>query len=155
MAEGYKLVVVACTWRRPRRSSFPASKYAEVPIVGMEPAVKPAWPPEPGGGGCGPRNWSLDGDLFRRTAAKLGEGIEVLMVPGRGFVEAGEDDREAAPEAEACAGGAVEPMLAQGADLRLSWGARTIPSCCPCWNGSWRARRDDRRSVARRGAAGS
>ena len=38
------------------------------------------------------------------------------MVPGRGFVELVEADREATPEAEACVRAAVEPMLARGAD---------------------------------------
>ena len=43
-------------------------------------------------------------------------GIEVLTVPGRGFVELVEADREATPEAEACVRAVVEPMLERGAD---------------------------------------
>ena len=59
---------------------------------------------------------SLDGDLFRRTAARYGEGIEVVAVPGTGFVELVESDRESTPEAEACVRRAVAPMLRAGAD---------------------------------------
>ena len=59
---------------------------------------------------------SLDGELFRHTAARYGEGIEVLTVPGRGFVELVESDRESTPEAETCVRAAVEPMLERGAD---------------------------------------
>ena len=59
---------------------------------------------------------SLDGELFRRTAARYGSGIEVLTYPGTGFVELVEGDREDTPEAEAAVRAAVEPMLARGAD---------------------------------------
>ena len=59
---------------------------------------------------------SIDGDLFRRTAARYGSGIEVLTYPGTGFVELVEGDREDTPEAEAAVRAAVEPMLARGAD---------------------------------------
>lgn len=117
VAEGCKLVVVACNTATAAAIDFLRAKYAEVPIVGMEPAVKPAClATRSRVVGVLATERSLDGDLFRRTAAKYGEGIEVLMVPGRGFVELVEDDREAAPEAEACVRAAVEPMLAQGAD---------------------------------------
>ena len=53
---------------------------------------------------------------FPYLAAKYGGGIEVLTVPGRGFVELVEGYREDTPEAEAAVRAAVEPMLARGAD---------------------------------------
>ena len=40
----------------------------------------------------------------------------MLTVPGRGFVELVEGDREDTPEAEACVRAVVEPMLERGAD---------------------------------------
>lgn len=114
---GCKLVVVACNTATAAAIDFLRAKYAEVPIVGMEPAVKPAClATRSRVVGVLATERSLDGDLFRRTAAKYGEGIEVLMVPGRGFVELVEGDRESTPEAEACVRAAVEPMLARGAD---------------------------------------
>ena len=88
-----------------------------LPIVGMEPAVKPAClATRSGVVGVLATERSLDGELFRRTAAKYGGGIEVLTVPGRGFVELVEADREDTPEAEACVRAVVEPMLERGAD---------------------------------------
>ena len=114
---GCKLVVVACNTATAAAIDFLRAKYAGVPIVGMEPAVKPAClATRSRVVGVLATERSLDGELFRHTAAKYGEGIEVLMVPGRGFVELVEGNRESTPEAEACVRAAVEPMLARGAD---------------------------------------
>ena len=115
--EACKLVVVACNTATAAAIDFLRAKYAGVPIVGMEPAVKPAClATRSRVVGVLATERSLDGDLFRRTAARYGEGIEVLTVPGRGFVELVESDREATPEAEACVRAAVEPMVERGAD---------------------------------------
>lgn len=114
---GCKLVVVACNTATAAAIDFLRKKYAATPIVGMEPAVKPAClATRSGVVGVLATERSLDGDLFRRTAAKYGDGIEVLTMPGRGFVELVESDREQSPEAEACVRAALEPMLARGAD---------------------------------------
>ena len=114
---GCKLVVVACNTATAAAIDFLRAKYAGVPIVGMEPAVKPAClATRSRVVGVLATERSLDGELFRHTAAKYGEGIEVLMVPGWGFVELVEGNRESTPEAEACVRAAVEPMLARGAD---------------------------------------
>lgn len=117
VGQGCKMIVVACNTATAAAIDFLRAKYADLPIVGMEPAVKPAClHTRSGVVGVLATERSLDGDLFRRTAAKYGQGIEVLMVPGRGFVELVEADRETMPEAEACVRAAVEPMLARGAD---------------------------------------
>ena len=59
---------------------------------------------------------SLDGELFRRTAARYGDGVDLVTAPGRGFVELVENDLEATPEAEATVRAAVAEMLEHGAD---------------------------------------
>ena len=114
---GCKMIVVACNTATAAAIDFLRAKYAGVPIVGMEPAVKPAClHTRSGVVGVLATERSLDGKLFRRTAERYGRGIEVLTVPGRGFVELVEADREATPEAEACVRAVVEPMLERGAD---------------------------------------
>ena len=114
---GCKMVVVACNTATAAAIDFLREKYAGLPIVGMEPAVKPAClATRSGVVGVLATERSLDGELFRRTAARYGSGIEVLTVPGTGFVELVEGDREDTPEAEATVRAAVEPMLARGAD---------------------------------------
>lgn len=114
---GCKMVVVACNTATAAAIGFLREKYAGLPIVGMEPAVKPAcMATRSGVVGVLATERSFDGELFRRTAARYGRGIEVLAVPGTGFVELVEGDREETPEAEATVRAVVEPMLARGAD---------------------------------------
>lgn len=117
VAEGCKMVVVACNTATAAAIDLLRSKYAPLPIVGMEPAVKPAClATRSGVVGVLATERSLDGDLFRRTAARYGAGIEVVAAPGRGFVELVESDREVTPEAERAVRSAVAGMLARGAD---------------------------------------
>lgn len=117
VARGCKMVVVACNTATAAAIDFLREKYAPMPIVGMEPAVKPAClATRSGVVGVLATERSLDGDLFRRTAARYGRGIEVVAAPGRGFVEAVENDREEEPETEELVRQAVGPMLARGAD---------------------------------------
>lgn len=112
-----KLVVVACNTATAAAIDRLRALFPELPIVGMEPAVKPAClHTKSGVVGVLATERSLDGELFRRTAARYGSRIEVLAVPGEGFVELVESDREGTPEAEACVRRAVEGMLARGAD---------------------------------------
>lgn len=115
--EGCKMVVVACNTATAAAIDFLREKYAPMPLVGMEPAVKPAClATRSGVVGVLATERSLDGELFRRTAARYGDGIEVVTAAGCGFVELVESDREATPEAEACVGAAVAEMLRRGAD---------------------------------------
>ncbi len=115
--EGCKMVVVACNTATAAAIDLLRTKYAPMPLVGMEPAVKPAClATRSGVVGVLATERSLDGDLFRRTAARYGEGIEVVAAAGRGFVELVETDREDTPEAEACVREVVAEMLARGAD---------------------------------------
>ncbi len=117
VAEGCKLVVVACNTATAAAIDFLRAKYDTLPIVGMEPAVKPAClHTRSGVVGVLATERSLDGDLFHRTAARYGRDVTVIAEPGRGFVELVENDLEATPEAERTVAAAMEGMLARGAD---------------------------------------
>ena len=117
VAEGCKLVVVACNTATAAAIDFLREKYAPMPIVGMEPAVKPAClATRSGVVGVLATERSLDGELFRRTAARYGDGVDLVTAPGRGFVELVENDLEATPQAEATVRAAVAEMLEPGAD---------------------------------------
>ena len=122
-----KLVVVACNSATAAAIGLLRDKYAPLPIVGMEPAVKPAClTTRSRVVGVLATERSLDGELFRRTAARYGADIEVLTAAGRGFVELVENDREQTPEAVACVGEAVRDMIARGAD-RIVLGCTHYP----------------------------
>ena len=139
VAQGCKLVVVACNTATTAAIDFLREKYAPMPIVGMEPAVKPAClATRSGVVGVLATERSLDGELFRRTAARYGDGVDLVTAPGRGFVELVENDLEATPEAEATVRAAVAEMLEHGPTRSCS-AARTILSCFPSSNVSSRA----------------
>jgi glutamate racemase len=114
---GCKLVVVACNTATAAAIDDLRRCYASLPIVGMEPAVKPAClHTRSGVVGVLATERSLEGDLFRRTAARYGHDVEVIAVAGRGFVELVENDLEQTPEADRCVSQAVAEMLRRGAD---------------------------------------
>ncbi len=131
VALGCKLVVVACNTATAAAIELLRAKYAEIPIVGMEPAVKPAClTTRTRVVGVLATERSLDGDLFRRTAARYGEDIEVIATAGHGFVELVEEHREHTPEAEALVRRVVEPMIDRGAD-RIVLGCTHYPFLIP------------------------
>ena len=90
---GCKMVVVACNTATAAAIDFLRRKYRQMPIVGMEPAVKPA---------C--------------LNTRYGENIRVLTAVGEGFVELVEEDREQSPEAVETVRRVLEPMIREGAD---------------------------------------
>lgn len=112
-----KLIIVACNTATAAAIDFLRQKYTHLPIVGMEPAVKPAClRTKTKVVGVLATERSLDGDLFRHTAKKYATDIEVITAAGRGFVEVVEQNEEDSPKAEALVRAATEEMLAKGAD---------------------------------------
>lgn len=117
VAQGCKMVVVACNTATAAAIDFLREKYAPMPIVGMEPGRETRLPeyPQRGGRGAGHRAESR-----RRTFPPHGGQIRQRRRthhrPGRGFVELVESDRESTPEAEQAVRDAVAVMLEHGAD---------------------------------------
>ena len=96
---GCKMVVVACNTATAAAIDFLRRKYRQMPIVGMEPAVKPACL-NTRSGVVGvlatARSWTATCSAARQ---RYGENIRVLTAVGEGFVELVEEDREQSPEA--------------------------------------------------------
>ena len=110
-------VAVACNTATAAAIDFLRANYAALPIVGMEPAVKPACQNTRSGVvGVLATERSLEGDLFHRTAARYGRDVTIIAEPGRGFVELVENDLEQTPEADRAVAAAMAGMLARGAD---------------------------------------
>lgn len=117
LQRGCKLIVVACNTATAAAIETLRAKYPHIPIVGMEPAVKPAClRTKSRVVGVLATERSLDGNLFRRTAARYGADIEVIAAAGRGFVELVESDREQTEEAVERVRTVIRPMLERGAD---------------------------------------
>ena len=117
LAEGCKMIVLACNTATAVAIKGLREKYPTVPFVGLEPAVKPAaLTTKSGVIGVLATERSLQGDHFRRNEEKYGSEITILKAVGEGFVEAVERNEEHTPETEQLVRRAVEPLVEAGAD---------------------------------------
>lgn len=114
---GVKMVVVGCNTATTAAVATLRQRWSDMPIVGLEPAVKPA---------CLTTlsrkiavlatAHSLSSDMFLATAARYAEDVEVIKVVGEGFVELVESNMEHTAEADVLVRRAVEPLLKCGVD---------------------------------------
>lgn len=114
--KGAKLVVVACNTATGAAIRTLRERYS-IPIVGMEPAVKPAaQATRTGVIGILATRRSLESELYLHTSACYASEVEIVQREGEGFVElveSGECDTQRAVET---VGRVVEPMLSRGVD---------------------------------------
>jgi len=116
-ARGAKALVVACNTATSAAVRTLREEHPDIPIVGIEPAVKPAaLTTKSGVIGVLATKRSLEGDHFRRNEEKYGSEVKILKAVGEGFVEAVEQNKEQLPETEALVRKAVEPLVEGGAD---------------------------------------
>ncbi len=117
LAEGVKLIVVACNTATAMTIRELRERYPDIPFVGLEPAVKPAClTTRTGKVGVLATARSFEGDHFRRTAAKYADCAEIVTAVGEGFVEIVENDAETGPATIDIVRKVVEPLLEQGVD---------------------------------------
>lgn len=115
---GCKMVVVACNTATAAAIEYLRERFSHLPIVGLEPAVKPACAMTRSKVvGVIATERSLAGRKFLSTLERYGEGVEVLKVVGEGFVEAVEADAEQEPRTEELVRRVVEPIIKRGADV--------------------------------------
>lgn len=117
VAEGAKMIVVGCNTATTAAVAYLRERWSDMPIVGLEPAVKPA---------CLTSRTrriavlatehSLKSDMFLATAARYASNVEVIKVVGKGFVELVEQGLERSVEAEIAVRRVVEPLLDEGID---------------------------------------
>jgi len=113
---GIKMLVVACNAATATAIDFLRAKY-DFPIVGMEPAVKPAvMGTKTGVVGVLATANTLQGELFRATSARYADRAKILSAVGEGFVELVEEDKEDSPEALEAVRAALIPLIEAGAD---------------------------------------
>jgi glutamate racemase len=121
LARGAKLVVVACNTASAAGLGPVRARYgAQVPIVGLVPAVKPAVALTRSGTiGVLATPGTLRGDLLRDVIAQHATpaGVQVIGTPGTGLVEAVESGALDTPATRALLAEALGPMLAAGADV--------------------------------------
>lgn len=115
--EGAKMVVVGCNTATTAAISTLRSRWEAMPIVGLEPAVKPAClTTQTGRIAVLATEHSLRSDMFLSTAARYAEGVEVIKCVGEGFVDIVERGEDSGEEAYESVCRVVEPLLGMGID---------------------------------------
>ena len=118
LERGCKMVVVACNTATVAAIAHLRATFADVPIVGLEPAVKPACSmTRTKRVGVIATQRSLQGEKFLSTVARYGQGVEVIKSVGQGWVEAVEQSDEQSAETEMLVRRVVEPIIEAGADV--------------------------------------
>jgi glutamate racemase len=121
-----KMMVIACNAATGAAIDHLRATY-DIPIIGMEPAVKPAaLTTETGVIGVLATAAAFDGALYKATSALYRDSVKIIEKVGEGFVELVENERENTPEALETVRRAVNPMLAAGAD-RIVLGCTHYP----------------------------
>ncbi len=117
LGRGAKALVIACNTAsaaalKPLRESLP-----HVPIVGMEPAVKPAVEhTRTGVVGVIATVATMQGAVFASIVERFAQGVEVLQQACPGLVRQIEARDLDGPRTEAMLRGWLEPMVARGID---------------------------------------
>ena len=116
LEKGAKLIVVACNTATGAAVRTLRQKYS-IPIVGMEPAVKPAaLATKSGVIGILATQRSLESELYQHTSSCYAANVRILQSEGVGFVELVESGDCHSELALQTIGKVVEPMLEQGVD---------------------------------------
>lgn len=117
IAEGCKLIVIACNTATAVAIDYLRAHYPQIPFVGLEPAVKPAaLTTQTGVVAVLATQRSLEGRLFMQTSAKYADNVQILKRVGEGFVEIVEQGAEETAQAEMAVRAVVEPIIEAGAD---------------------------------------
>lgn len=111
-----KMLVVACNAATALTIDYLRSQY-DFPIVGMEPAVKPAAISTKSGViGVLATAATLSGEQFKGTSAKYSDKVRILSAVGLGFVELVEAGEQDSDKAIQTVSRILEPIIEQGAD---------------------------------------
>ena len=117
IAEGCKLIVIACNTATAVAIETLRESYPNIPFVGLEPAIKPAaLTTKSGTVAVLATKRSLEGKLFLHTSEKYADKVQIIKSVGDGFVEIVERGEEDTPAAEAAVRAVVEPIIEAGAD---------------------------------------
>ena len=118
VARGCKMVVVACNTATAAAISHLRERFFSMPIVGLEPAIKPACAMTRSKVvGVIATERSLQGEKFLSTLARYGEGVDVIKTVGKGWVEAVEQSEEQSEATEQRVREVIEPIIERGADV--------------------------------------
>ncbi|MEO4047670.1 glutamate racemase [Pseudomonas sp. CAU 1711] len=120
LAQGAKALVLACNTATAAAVAELREHYAELPIVGMEPAVKPAAAATRSGVvGVLATTGTLKSAKFAALLDRFASDVRVVTQPCPGLVERIEAGELDGPHTRALLRGWVEPLLAEGCDTLI------------------------------------
>lgn len=115
--KGADAVVIACNTATAAAIPTLRAEFTGIPIVGMEPAVKPAaLGSQSGVIGVLATKSTLKSTKYIDTRRRYTEGVKVMEHIGEGFVELVESLELSGPHAESVVRRSLQPMLDEGAD---------------------------------------
>lgn len=116
LAKQCKIIVVACNTATAAAIDFLRKNY-NVPLIGMEPAVKPAaLNSKTGHIGVLATQGTFNGRLFKETSRKYANNIEMNIQIGKGLVELVENLKGDTNEAENLLRQYINPMINDNVD---------------------------------------
>jgi glutamate racemase len=129
--QGVKAIIIACNTASVAGLDHLRATFADVPFVGMEPAVKPAAEQTRSGViGVIATQSAFQGERFASLLTRYANGVQVLTRVGVGLVEAIEAGALDAPETEALLRQLLTPLVDAGAD-QLVLGCSHYPFLLP------------------------
>ena len=118
LEQGAKALVVACNTATAAAAQVIRERWPNVPIIGMEPAVKPATAAtRKGVVGVLATSGTLKSGRFAALLDKFGRNVRVLSRPGVGLVEAVERGEQNSDQVYRLLQAHLAPLLAGGADV--------------------------------------
>jgi len=120
LARGAKALVLACNTATAAAGVELRARYPQLPIVGMEPAVKPAAAATRSGVvGVLATTGTLKSAKFAALLDRFANDVRVITQPCPGLVECIEAGELQAPATRALLQSYVEPLLAEGCDTLI------------------------------------
>ena len=118
LSRGCKAVVVACNTATAAAIDHLRRRYADVPFVGLEPAVKPAaLRSRTGVVGVLATEGTFGGRLYNETKEKFARDVVVIATVADEFVALVERGETSGPAAEAAVRARLTPLIDAGCDM--------------------------------------
>ena len=118
LSRGCKAVVVACNTATAAAIDYLRRRYADVPFVGLEPAVKPAaLRSRTGVVGVLATEGTFGGRLYNETKEKFARDVVVIATVADEFVTLVERGETSGPAAEAAVRARLTPLIDAGCDM--------------------------------------
>ena len=137
LSKNVKLIIFACNTATAAAIDCLRAKYADVPFVGIEPAIKPAaLKSKTGVVGVLATAGTFHGRLYNETKARFAKNTTVLAVVADEFVDiverlyGGRGRAPSGPQVEAIVRTRIEPLLKAGAD-KIVLGCTHFPHLRP------------------------